>query len=234
MSSPVVTLYPNGASFARIHAGGTPPRVKRGETTGWNSQTAARFKQWLMACDVDQLMADGNVLWGFTLTIAETPSTPEEWNNIRRTWIKRLERRLPGCLWIWITEFQRRGTPHLHGVIVAPESARSAVRDLCCIEWPEIASKGAEKPTKAVAQYVTPLYDAAGWLQYMTKHLSRGHQHYQRVKLPDGWEKSGRIYGYCQGWPLREEADAIARWLVSTAQIGASMGDGRSIQETTS
>lgn len=185
MSSPIMRLYPNGVSYAQVHAG-KPPGVKRGNATGWNSHTASRFRQWLMSIDIDALLRDGMALWGFTLTIAETPSSPEAWAGIREKWFKRVDRRLPGCRWVWITEFQRRGTPHLHGVLVAPANVGDTVRQLCYGDWPEVASAAGERKTLARAQYVTEIYSASGWLQYLTKHLQRGPNHYQRNRLPDG------------------------------------------------
>lgn len=157
-----------------------------------------------MSIDIDALLRDGMALWGFTLTIAETPSSPEAWAGIREKWFKRVDRRLPGCRWVWITEFQRRGTPHLHGVLVAPANVGDTVRQLCYGDWPEVASAAGERKTLARAQYVTEIYSASGWLQYLTKHLQRGPNHYQRNRLPDGWDKSGRIYGYNRGWITSE------------------------------
>lgn len=200
---PVLRSYPNGAAYSRPHAG-TPPTVIRGKTTGWNKQTGSRFNRFLMSIDVEKIYQDGGQLYGFTLTIAQTPATPEDWSSLRDRWLKRLSRRLPHSSVIWLTEFQRRGTPHLHGVIAALPGDAAAVDDLVGRDWPELANVGAEKATRAVAQYVTPLHKASGWLQYMTKHLQRGSAHYQRATLPEGWEKSGRIWGSSKGWPTSE------------------------------
>ena len=41
---------------------------------------------------------------------------------------------------------------------------------------------------------MTPILDAAGWLEYLSKHAARGVRHYQRQGRPAGWDKTGRLW----------------------------------------
>lgn len=45
---------------------------------------------------------------------------------------------------------------------------------------------------------------AVGWLQYLSKHAARGAAHYQRSGHPEGWEKTGRLWGHWGEWPAEE------------------------------
>jgi hypothetical protein len=48
------------------------------------------------------------------------------------------------------------------------------------------------------------IYDDVGWFKYLAKHAARGVHHYQRSaeNIPDGWKKTGRIWGHTGDWPL--------------------------------
>lgn len=48
--------------------------------------------------------------------------------------------------------------------------------------------------------------DDVGWLQYLSKHASRGAAHYQRAMstIPKGWQKTGRMWGHLGDFPTRE------------------------------
>ncbi|WP_425527867.1 rolling circle replication-associated protein, partial [Xylella fastidiosa] len=51
-----------------------------------------------------------------TLTVRDCPATAQEWQRMRRAWEKRMKR--AGMIRVhWVTEWQRRGVPHLHCAI---------------------------------------------------------------------------------------------------------------------
>lgn len=43
-----------------------------------------------------------------------------------------------------------------------------------------------------------------GWLEYLSKHSSRGVAHYQRRGMPAGWESTGRLWPKGGSWPTLE------------------------------
>jgi hypothetical protein len=51
-----------------------------------------------------------------------------------------------------------------------------------------------------------PITAALGWFQYCAKHAARGVTHYQRdsSNIPEGWHKTGRMWGYRGEWDLAE------------------------------
>ena len=55
-------------------------------------------------------------------------------------------------------------------------------------------------------QEIKPISDEVGWLQYLSKHASRGAAHYQRAMstIPKGWQKTGRMWGHLGDFPTRE------------------------------
>jgi len=102
----------------------------------------------------------------------------------------------------WVTEWQRRGVPHLHVAIWFPES--KTINELVG-PWLDLA--GHDFGTKARGQHVTPIHEAIGWFQYVSKHASRGLGHYQRSpeNVPQSWAKTGRIWGKLGSWGCQGE-----------------------------
>lgn len=101
----------------------------------------------------------------------------------------------------WVTEWQRRGVPHLHGAIWWPDCY-----DLFTpLEaWVELA---AEYGAGIRGQHARRIDGPVGWFQYLSKHAARGVKHYQRSaeNMPEGWQrKTGRVWGHVGNWPLRE------------------------------
>lgn len=194
---PVVTVYRHGAK------GGVPPRMnghqraKRGTVGGWSTGAVRRNTQFLMAISEKELTGAGVAI---TLTVRDCPPTAADWHRLRRAWEKRMVR--AGMVRLhWVTEWQRRGVPHLHGAIWFPDRYETiAPLDA----WVELASQyGAGRG----GQFARCIDGPVGWFQYLSKHAARGVKHYQRSSenMPVGWqEKTGRVWGKGGHWPLRE------------------------------
>lgn len=215
---PVVRAYPNGAAVSRGTGGAPPPRdLIRGQVVGWSSHAAARHVRWLMSVEADRLLASCD-LWAYTLTVRDTPGDAAAFHRLRRAWLRRCERALrvddsrasavesaarPAGLplWCWVMEWQGRGTPHLHGVLVTPRGMRADVARLVHVAWPEVASQWG---ALGRAQDVRLVTGSTGWFQYLAKHIGRGAGHRQRAALPPGWAASGRLWGHSGGWPVAE------------------------------
>lgn len=60
------------------------------------------------------------------------------------------------------------------------------------------------------AQDFKPIDGANGWLKYLSKHAARGVKHYQRQGKPEGWEKTGRLWGHWGEWPTDEPMRLVA------------------------
>lgn len=199
---PVIKSYQHGSTS------GTPPmkndhqRAPRGTTQGWTDRAVRSNLAFLRSVTLSELTGTG---YSFTLTVRDCPESAEEWQKMRRRFVKRLERF--GLIRLhWVTEWQRRGVPHLHGVAYFPDDEThpypkvhsAIITAWCSIAWIHTASEW--------AQDCKPITDALGWLQYLAKHAARGKNHYQRSadNIPAGWQKTGRVWGKSGDWPTAE------------------------------
>lgn len=172
-------------------------RVPRGEVQGWSHGATRRNTQFLMSVIESQLSGAGVAL---TLTLRDCPASAQDWHKIRRAWIKRMER--AGMVRLhWVTEWQRRGVPHLHVAIWFSDAYR--IGD-AIDAWVAVASVyGAGQG----GQHGRCIDGAVGWFQYLSKHAARGVSHYQRSadNMPEGWKrKTGRVWGKVGDWPVQE------------------------------
>jgi len=107
----------------------------------------------------------------------------------------------------WLTEWQKRGVPHLHFAawFLQPESEYEVaiLPALVKADWLQLT---APYRSSGKGQEVKPITDEVGWLQYLSKHASRGAAHYQRAMstIPKGWQKTGRMWGHLGDFPTRE------------------------------
>lgn len=189
---------------------------KRGNVNGWSASSVRRHIRWLWSVDVPALTGDG---FGVTLTVRDTPADHGDWKKLREAFLQRL--REAGCTrWHWVTEWQRRGTPHMHMAIYVPSGwlppgspttdsapTRAALIEAWFINtWCEVATD--HQPGRA-AQVVKPITGPEGWLRYLAKHSARGVRHYQRVGTPPGWTGTGRLWGHGGDWPTVEPVAGI-------------------------
>lgn len=170
-----------------------PPR---GEITGWTSGAVRRHTRFLYSVDTPKLTGHGYAL---TLTVKELPPSAEDWKKAREAWLDRV-RRLPGFLRLhWVTEWQRRGVPHMHCAVYFETPLTS--KDLPTLLWTLVCENRGWTALMG-SQDSKSIDGAAGWLKYLSKHAARGVKHYQRMGKPEGWTKSGRLWGKVGEWPV--------------------------------
>lgn len=193
----LVSAYRNGVTM------GTPPTnpnrnpAKRGKVTGWSAAAVRRHTKWLYAVQPEALDGDG---FAFTLTVRDCPPNAAAWASVRRAFVKRMER--AGATRIhWVTEWQRRKVPHLHGVVYFGSLTLAEATPLIVVAWLQVA---AEYAPGLRSQHVDAITGAVGWLQYLSKHAARGVAHYQRQGKPEGWDSTGRLWGHGGSWPVGE------------------------------
>ena len=207
---------------------------KRGVVQGWSHQATKNNVRFLRSVTLPDLAGVGVA---FTLTLKDCPPSGDEWHKLRRAFIMRLTRAGMTRLH-WVTEWQRRGVPHLHGVAYFPNPDWSIRIDLVD-HWLAVSGKYG---SQWHAQNTAIITDSLGWLKYLAKHASRGVTHYQRSaeSIPAGWKKTGRVWGHTGDWPTRDairiELDQVAffkfrrivkNWRVADARAS---GDQRRIQ----
>jgi hypothetical protein len=192
-------------------AGRNPSPSKRGNVVGWSPAAVRRHTKWLYSIDVDQLDGDG---YAVTLTLRNTPDSAAEFHAARRAWIMRATR-LGAHRIHWVIEWQRRGTPHIHAAVYFPPGqAPENVALQLLAGWVMLVPD--EWGAQLSGQYYDRITGASGWLKYLSKHASRGVRHYQRNGKPDGWEKTGRLWGHGGEWPaelpMRHDMSREAYW----------------------
>lgn len=193
---PIINILPNGLSAGNPSSTGNPMPEKRKATIGWNYQVSRRLRKWLFSIPVNSLSGFG---YSYTLTVRDCPTTSEDWAKIRANFIKRMSR-IGMIRTQWLTEWQGRGVPHLHGIIYFDKEVnKSKIID----NWCELTKEFGSKP---FAQDSKPIHSVLGWLDYLAKHAARGGYHYQRSpeNIPEGWKTTGRMWGYRGTWEVRE------------------------------
>lgn len=215
---PVLKLYPNGLT------GGVPPRkcnpapALRDECKGWSLRSSRGNTRFLYSVRSPELpcATTGEALIGLSasLTLRRIPESHDEWKQLREAFLVRLRRK--GLYRLhWLTEWQRRGAPHLHAAmwfyrsaaerVVAPYDVPvEAFPALVKSDWLELTT--ARYRAEPGGQDIKLIFDEVGWLQYLSKHAARGAAHYQRAlgSIPAGWEKTGRMWGHIGDFPTSE------------------------------
>lgn len=189
-------LYQNGVS-TYMGGVGTHIRAKRGEVVGWSKAAARRQTQWLWSVNSDDLSGSGYAL---TLTLGDTPESAVDFHRLRELYLKRLER-MGSTRTHWVIEWQARGTPHLHMAVYFDRHLDPFERPMLVGHWVAVAQGFNVNP---FAQDATDIRGSMGWLKYLSKHASRGVNHYQRQGHPEGWTKTGRLWGSGGSWPVVE------------------------------
>lgn len=193
---PVLKVYHHGSTAGVAPSRNDHSRAKRGDVGGWSFSSTRSNTRFLYSIRESELTGIGKAL---TLTLKDCPDSHDDWHRMRDSFFKRLKR-IGMIRAHWLTEWQRRGVPHMHCAVWFKTDVGSEP----LVHWWSLAKAyGARIP----GQHCKPIVDSIGWFQYLSKHASRGVSHYQRSpeNIPPGWKKTGRMWGYLGDWP-REEA----------------------------
>jgi hypothetical protein len=168
-------------------------------TVGWSLGSSRRNTEFLWSVDAAGLEPGGLTL---TLTVRDCPASAAEWKRAREALFQWLRRQ--GLVRLhWVTEWQRRGVPHLHLALWFGQGL-GVHAEVILAKWLDLT---ATWRASRLAQHWAELYDATGWGLYVSKHAARGAVHYQRSRehLPESWQSgTGRLWGYLGQWPRRD------------------------------
>lgn len=221
-----ITVCPEGINAG--FAGGNNCPKERGEIKGWSVGSAKRNMDFLKSIYIPDL--DGVAL-AITLTVKEIPHSHHEWSYLQKQLLQQL-RKWSLVRAHWVTEWTKRNVPHLHiTAFFDPDYIEECPNIAINIEqyWLKITRHLKTLPR---GQHVAMMDADAGWFQYVSKHASRGHAHYQREKgnIPKTWHKTGKLWGKSGEWPIVKETFMVDRktfwrlrrkiknWLRVTAQ----------------
>ena len=198
---PIVSILPNGGKSYMPAPSPTHKPAPRGEVSGWSRDVARRNTDFLLSVQADSLTGHG---FAVSLTVKDCPPTPQDWQTLRNTFFKRL-RRMGMIRAHWLTEWQRRGVPHMHAAIwFDSERDRSLILPRLIHHWIESA---AAYRAGIYSQDVKPITGTVGWFEYLAKHATRSVTNYQRSpeNIPKLWRgKTGRMWGHLGDWPTEE------------------------------
>lgn len=213
-----ITVYGGGSEAAYVQLGtnlNPGPGGIRGDVGGWSKDSARRNSEFLFSIRED-VLAEHLSLW-VTLTVRDCPATAADWHRRRRALYDYL-RHNGMKWWHWLTEWQRRGVPHLHTLIVLEGNQalyHMQARNGLVNEWLRI---NADLGVSTRAQRVSLVNYPAGIKLYQAKHGVRGLRHYQRApeNIPDGWRgRTGRLWGASRDFPVQPPR----RWRLSGAEF---------------
>ena len=215
---PKITMMPSGINAA--FAGGNSAPVKRGGVCGLTKGSARRNKAFLMSIDTSKLHGTPVTM---TFTLRDAPESSKEWDKLKRRLWPRLKR-LGMFRAHFVTEWTRRGVPHLHVMaffesmqIRLPDNsmARLVLTNYAILQhWLSISHQYGTGPQGQHVRIETDRIDVA-WFKYMSKHASRSAFHYQRQSelIPKGWHSTGRMWGKVgSDWPVHHECHELDNW----------------------
>lgn len=197
---PVLSILAQGVSVGVAPTNNNHDREKRGTATGWSTKATRNNTRWLQSVDSSRLDGKG---YAVTLTLRRCPDTAKQWAALRQAFFARL-RRAGMTRMHWVVEFQRRRVPHLHCALWFDNDATDKANGALVLRhWLAVSySHGSGRR----GQDAKPIHAFTGWSQYVSKHASRGMDHYQRSteSQPPGWESPGRVWGHFGLWPMVE------------------------------
>jgi hypothetical protein len=110
---PVIQVYRHGMTAGVPPSMPPSPTHRRGDVQGWSKNATRSNTRFLYSVDETKLTGHGCAV---TLTIRDCPPSAQDWKRLREALFVRL-RRMGLVRAHWLTEWQRRGVPHLHGAL---------------------------------------------------------------------------------------------------------------------
>jgi hypothetical protein len=126
---------------------------KRGTIGGWSIQSTWCLRRWFYSVDGAALDVYGYVI---LFMVCDFLPTAADWTATRDRFFRRM-RRSGLVRGQWLTEWQRRGVPHMHGCLFLPESN---LEEFVTDHWLEAV---AEWRPGARGQVVKSLWGLPGW-----------------------------------------------------------------------
>lgn len=207
-AAPTATLkYAVGGTVARLtgpRLSAPPPAGRRG-TIRLFSKGSQRRLRVLLASLNQQACAYLPLLITLTYPREWSPD-PRDWKRHLDSFSKRLARTYPKAAAVWVIEFQKRGAPHFHLLVVGvPKIEKSWLSRA----WYEVVGSKDARHLRAGTQ----IDQARSWraLQgYITKYVSK--QESKQLNIPEG---IGRWWGVLN----REQFATFVEWREKTLSL---------------
>lgn len=201
---------------SRIDTGASPSREraisprrgggKRGRVTRFSNASRNRLLKCLHSVDWSHVAPQGGLFIGLTYP-GNARFVPTDGNTVQahlRALRMRWERRFGDLRAVWKLEYQARGAPHLHLLVVWPEGEEDdeGVRSWARHNWWKVVGSG-DQDHLVYGAYVDVWADPAVPIGYLTG-LSNAHPDWKRQQHtpPEGFENTGRWWGH---WRLNPD-----------------------------
>lgn len=192
----------------------THGKSRRGTIGPWSPRSRRRMLRAVGALGLPRIQAarPGYRWLMFTMTYPDDPGAEAARRNravMRRRLVREARRRSPGAdvVCIWKREFQARGVPHDHWLLLLPDATtRRGIalwRRWAWSAWWQVTG-AAERPRVDLIPWRSK-QGGPDLARYFVAYADAGRKAYQHV-LPDGWESPGRwwgINGARPAWSLR-------------------------------
>jgi hypothetical protein len=199
-------VSPNGQYLAVKSTGVRqciPPKSKRGTVTTFSKKSRSRILKTFAMIDSNALSRSLFV----TLTYPRVfPQEPLIYRAHFQAFSKRLRRLFPQSSAVWKLEFQKRGAPHFHLIILGvPFIARTWLSRV----WAEIVGSGDDRHRKAGTQ-VARVHSARTAITYASKYVAKISENVPDWHVGRFWGAIGRrsIPSSCIQWPLERRGFA--------------------------
>lgn len=233
LSAPSVTFWRNGGMM-RTHIPNPTSAARsvgierrsgsclRGSILEFSRRSRMRMKELFASIDREAVPAGRVMMATFTYP-GHWPENPLEWKEDMKSWRKRLEREYDQAeegeftvrgSWsvVWKLEFQRRGAPHFHVVILLPEWMDGRQKELkrwAKRAWFEVVGSG-DRHHKRFGFWMDQARSWAGVGAYTTKYISKPCQapvDYETGEI----EGVGRFWGvwWGQNLPIATEQEEL-------------------------
>lgn len=198
-------VWPRAIKLDRDFDSGSnrPPPSLRGEISSFSMSSKRRLK-FTAGNAFPQLISQ--------ISLTYHKATPDG-HTVKKhlnTFLTSLRRHFPGVGHLWILEFQKRQTPHLHLFLTLPHST-AGLHNFMASKWHAIAEPDSPEHLRFHRHEKNFIPWDMGTAGYLCKYLDKEHQ----KQVPQGFIGVGRFWGNSRGLV----PDAI---LVETANIDAA------------
>ena len=189
----------------------------RGKVIGYSAAALRREKAWLRSVNPHDLEQANYLGLSATFTMRHCPSSARELSSRRKAFFQSLRRdgmRLFHYSTEWHTRLNKnlpahlygKSVPHYHKALMFPghEEYKEIVPEVRRHYERTFGELGVSQKS----QYITPIYDAVGWLKYSSKHTARGLSHIQKsnASIPEEfYTGTGQLWGKGGEWPCSVE-----------------------------
>ena len=192
-TTPSLTFH-SGAGLVRIVGGPGPlpdpeQMPKRGEISEFSAKSARRLRLSIAKIERKAL---GSAAFVCLTYPDQFPTDQEVYKAHNKRFAQQCARKW-GLCGLWVLEFQRRGAPHFHWLLIGLEPGRLVeFRKWCAIEWARIVNSGDARHIRAGTSCDLVKYPSRA-TSYMAKYLSKASQKLG-AEITGG--KVGRYWGY--------------------------------------